>query len=83
MHTLRLTADDVHVYNHEKVWEILWCYLNAEVTRAEPSEIVVIEVPECVKMWKTFVACQKVCDSLNEPGKVDNDGNNFGNGKRK
>lgn len=62
----RLTADNILVTDHEKVYEILWQFFNEETSEAYPYPTSVDKVPNGVKMWKSLARCKAECYMRNK-----------------
>lgn len=59
------TEDNHWVDSTTAVWEIMWRYLNPEVSLAEPEERPAGFVPRMNKIWKDRGVCKRVCNRLN------------------
>lgn len=63
----RLTEDGQMVYAHTKVWEVVWRYLNTEISIAEPESREAGEIPDAVPIYFFKRQCQIKCAQLNKP----------------
>lgn len=61
----RLTEDLHLVSQSEDVWEVMYRYINAEVSIAEPEKRMVKQIPVGVKIWVHYSACRLHCGRLN------------------
>ena len=68
--TFRITEDFISVTDHEKVYEILWQWMNAEHSEAYVRETSVDRVPKGVNMWKSKFRCEKECYKRNQLNKI-------------
>lgn len=68
-HKIRITQDGHKVMDNEKVYEILYVYVNAEVTEAVPHETIAKEVPIGYKIWKVKNICIMECNKRNSEKK--------------
>lgn len=66
----RITVEGKKVDKYETVWEIMYRYVNPEVSLAYPQEMICKDVPEGVRIWKyrnnCFLKCARINNS-NEP----------------
>lgn len=66
---MRLTADNHAVEYAEMVWEVMYEYLNPEISLAYPESRSAIDIPDKWPIYKDRWACQMVCNHLNEQNK--------------
>lgn len=51
----------------ERVFEVMYQYLNAEVSGwAYPESREAVKIPPSVRIWKHQINCQKECDRINK-----------------
>jgi hypothetical protein len=63
----RRTVDGNYVEKNEDVYEIMYRYINAEASVAEPERRKASEIPAKVKIWVHKNNCQFWCDKINRP----------------
>lgn len=69
---MRITNDGHAVKYSDFVYEILYTYLNAEASIAEPAISKAEDIPIKFPIWKIEANCQKECDKLNNQIKTNN-----------
>jgi hypothetical protein len=62
----RLTEDGHWLFNETAlVWEIMWQYVNPEVSIAYAEKRPMCEIPPDVRVWKRRNRCVRECRKLN------------------
>jgi len=61
----RITAEGNKVDSFEMVWEIMYRYVNPEVSLAYPEQRICKDVPPNVRIWKHKRRCWERCITLN------------------
>lgn len=77
---LRKTEDENWVLEGELVWEIMFRFINWEVSIAEPEQRAVRDIPEHYKIWKHLSNCIRACRKINkqiEPHAKRSDSNGY------
>lgn len=62
----RITKDGHTVEETDFVYEVMYRYLNAEASLAEPEKRMMKDVPKEVNIWKYRLACWIVCNAKNK-----------------
>lgn len=62
----RTTVDGKKVDKYEQVWEIMYRYVNPEVSLAYPQETRCDQVPDKVKIWHSRSECLIKCMKINK-----------------
>lgn len=63
---MRITADNIPVSPHEAIWEVVFRYINAEVSWAEAEQKESLRVPEQYHIWKYLSNCEAKCREVNK-----------------
>lgn len=74
---MRTTVDGYSAYKKDIVYEIIWVYINPEVSEAVPYATDIQTAPAKVKIWLKEYICQAECDELNYKLKRKNNYNIF------
>jgi hypothetical protein len=59
------TFDGCLVTEYDRVYEIMWYWVNYELSIAYPQWTQARRMPEGVRMWRNIHKCRRVCDKLN------------------
>ena len=62
----RISQEGFHVSLEDKAYEVLFTYINPEVTEAVPHETIVKNIPIGYKFWDSYYQCRKECNIKNE-----------------
>lgn len=64
----RRTEDNNHAAETDTVYEIMYQWLNAEVSTPYPSRAIVAQIPITAKIWTHECNCQKECNKIIKSG---------------
>lgn len=62
----RISEDGVFVYGDEGVWEIVYNYLNPEISVCEPRMTLLESLPPNIKVWCHLSTIQAICNAINK-----------------